>query len=111
MRRKYWIVVSLAAGILFPTDGTGQEGSLVVGSELEDYVRFLQLDGKAALTPLVVRPLPQRNVLRELAVDPNHLWVEQYPLASKAASSAIEFSAIEPEVRVVESSPILVETP
>ncbi len=56
-----------------------RQRSIVVGSELDDYIRLLELDGKVTGAPLVFRPLSARQFLSDLAVDSSHTWSDFYP--------------------------------
>lgn len=57
-----------------------QNESMRLGGELDDYVRMLQLGGKTAMLPLLIRPAPERHRLAVLEVASDHLWSSRYPL-------------------------------
>ena len=58
---------------------TGQR--VPVGDPLEDYIRLLQVAGRADLAPLSIRPLSRDRVLRSIDAEQTHPWQNRYSTA------------------------------
>ena len=58
---------------------TGQR--VPVGDSLEDYIRLLQVAGRAGLAPLSIRPLSRDRVLRSIDAEQTHPWQNRYSAA------------------------------
>jgi hypothetical protein len=73
------------------------------GSELEDYLRVLQVAGQAPLYPWSVRAFSPGEVERLLPTAPTHPWARRYDLARDTARHA-RLRWIRPSARVVENT-------
>ena len=83
--RHAWLTGALLA--LISTQLTARQQHTTVGSELDDYIRLLELDGKIRGAPLVFRPLSTRQFFTSLAVDSSHLWSDYYPFQRRSLDS------------------------
>ena len=59
-----------------------------VGDPLEDYVRLLQVAGRADLAPLSIRPLSLDRVLRSIGTEQRHPWQSRYSPTGEDALGA-----------------------
>ncbi len=59
------------------------------GSDLETYIRLLQIDGKAAFYPWSIRSFSPKEIDRLLAQPTDHPWAEHYDLG---LSSGVRFT-------------------
>lgn len=98
-----WIVAMLAlvpgkplAAQGLPTD---LRAEAFVGSELESYLRMLQVGGDAGLYPWSVRSLSPREVGRLLAPDSTHPWRDRYSLRPDSAPG-LRISVVRPRARL-----------
>jgi hypothetical protein len=70
---------------------------VVPGSELDAYVRLLEISGRLHGTPLVFRPIAARHLGATLLADSAHPWESQYPLGGRpAAPGGIRVTPLEP---------------
>ncbi|MBX9928411.1 MAG: capsule assembly Wzi family protein [Gemmatimonadaceae bacterium] len=79
--------MALGAAALLLSRGVGAQQPLVPASPLSDYVRFLELQGKARQTPLVYWASSTAPSAGGLVVDSAHLWADRYALATRAATT------------------------
>ena len=63
----------------------GGRSEIFAGSELENYIRLLQIDGKAALYPWSIRSFSPKEIDRLLAQPSDHPWAEHYDLGQVIA--------------------------
>ena len=59
---------------------TSGRSEIFAGSDLETYIRLLQIDGKAALYPWSIRSFSPKEIDRLLAQPSDHPWAEHYEL-------------------------------
>ena len=59
---------------------TSGRSEIFAGSDLETYIRLLQIDGKAALYPWSIRRFSPKEIDRLLAQPLDHPWAEHYDL-------------------------------
>ena len=59
---------------------TSGRSEIFAGSELETYIRLLQIDDKAALYPWSIRSFSPKEIDRLLAQPSDHPWAEHYDL-------------------------------
>ena len=59
---------------------TSGRSEIFAGSDLETYIRLLQIDGKAAVYPWSIRSFSPKEVDRLLAQPSDHPWAEHYDL-------------------------------
>lgn len=78
------------------------EGEVFAGSELENYLRVLQVSGKGALYPWSVRGLSIGEVTRVAPGDSLHPWADRYALRS--AGGGLRFHLHQPGVAAVFNS-------
>ncbi|MDP3769118.1 MAG: hypothetical protein Q8S13_13985, partial [Dehalococcoidia bacterium] len=75
-----------------------------VGSELERYLRFLQLAGKSPLYPWSVRGLSLREVEGLAPGDSLHPWATRLGGAPPAPTRRLRLAILRPEVRLIYNS-------
>jgi len=76
-----------------------------LGSELDDYVRYLELAGKVDQAPLVFRSPSLLAALGPAARDTDHLWAARYPLSSTPAEGGrLRLEPLSPELHAVYNS-------
>lgn len=94
---RWWAAVALSLAAV-PANA---QRVIPVGSELDEYVRILELDGRIHDTPIVYRALAVRSATRALSADSPHVWMDHHPLRAPAAS-ARRFSAswLDPSVQL-----------
>jgi len=94
-----------ASGVLSAQEsGKVRAGSEVfVGSELEDYLRWMQVAGKSEFYPWSVRGLSPREVDRLAPADSAHPWAGHYELRT-SGGSGLQVSLVRPETRVIFNS-------
>ncbi len=68
---------------------TSGRNEIFAGSELETYIRLLQIDGKAAPYPWSIRSFSPKEIDRLLAEPSVHPWAEHYDLG---LSSRVRFT-------------------
>ncbi len=68
---------------------TSGRREIFAGSELENYIRLLQLDGRAAIDPWSIRSFSPKEIDRLLAQPSDHPWSEHYDLG---LSSGVRFT-------------------
>lgn len=79
-----------------PTD---LRGEAFVGSEVEGYLRLLQIGGDASLYPWSIRAFSPREVERLLAPDSTHPWQERYALGP-GSTRGPRVSLVRPRARM-----------
>lgn len=92
---RHWLLAICVAGSLATSENArSQELRLEVGSELEDYLRVLQLRGLVPGTPFSIRSL-SLNEAAGLVTDSVHPWLETYafrrPPTGSPSSSILTF--------------------
>src|SRR5438552_3594499 len=85
-RRHLGLLVALAWPSVLPgqAPSAGGRNEVFVGSELEQYLRFLQTDGRAALYPWSIAGFSPQEIDRIVPHDSEHPWARHYPLDSGA---------------------------
>ena len=83
-----FLALSMAAASQLHAQTSGRS-EIYAGSELETYIRLLQIDGKAALYPWSIRSFSPKEVDRLLAQPSAHPWAEHYDLGP---SSGVRFT-------------------
>jgi len=91
---------------------TSGRREIFAGSELETYIRLLQIDGKAALYPWFIRSFSPKEIDRFLAQPSDHPWAEHYDLGQVIAVAfsitlcpALKIFAMVPSTRLRTDSP------
>ncbi len=77
-------------------------GEVFVGTEVEDYLRVLQVAGHAPAYPWSLRSFSPAEVDRLLPADSAHPWAGRYDL--RRGTAARGFGLVRPDVRVVFNS-------
>ena len=75
----------------------GGRSEIFAGSELENYVRLLQIDGKAALYPWSIRGFSPKEVDRLLAPGKNHPWARHFDLGP-SSDDGFEIDLVHPHL-------------
>lgn len=75
-------------------------GEVFVNSEVEDYLRLLQIQGKAPLYPWSIRTFSHEEVQRLLPTDSLHPWTERYDLAAGAERKRDRVHLVAPRARL-----------
>lgn len=79
----------------------GQQG-VFVGTELDQYLRLLELTGRLTTPSLVFRPVLPRHVRSGLVSDSAHPWAARYPMDDTLlASGGLRVMPLEPTVKSV----------
>lgn len=94
-----YVVRFCAIGTLGSGALGAQQPLVSPGSELDAYIRVLELDGGVRGAPLVFRPLGPAGLLRLVANDSGHLWSNHYPLASIATRSEPRIVPLDARIR------------
>ena len=82
-RRHLGLLVALAWPSVLAGQSTADgRTEIFVGSELEQYLRFLQVDGRAGLYPWSIGGFSPREIDRMAPRDSGHPWARHYPLDS-----------------------------
>jgi hypothetical protein len=68
---------------------TSSRSEIFAGSDLETYIRLLQIDGKATLSPWSLRSFSPKEIDRLLAQPSDHPWAKHYDLG---LSSGLRFT-------------------
>jgi hypothetical protein len=76
---------------------TSGRSEVFAGSELESYIRLLQIDGKAALYPWSVRSFSSKEIDRLLAQPSDHPWAEHYDLGP-SSGGGFTFDLLRPRL-------------
>lgn len=79
-------------------------GEIFVNSEIEDYLRLLQLHGKAPLYPWSIRTFSHDEVERLLPTDSLHPWAERYDLGADGARWSDGVHLVAPRARLYVNS-------
>lgn len=69
-------------------------------SELEDYLRYLQIGGSVPLYPWTVRSFSPREVDRILPTTADHIWSAHYPLVADT-TAGFRWNVVPPRARVI----------
>src|ERR1041384_6356420 len=86
IHRHYALLFALAcpATVLAQSiENVGGRDEALVGGELEQYLRYLQSDGRAALYPWSIAGFSSGEIERILPADSAHPWARRYSLDSK----------------------------
>ena len=99
------LLVMLTSLPLAAQAGAGMDGraEVFVGSELEEYLRLLQIQGKSELYPWSIRALSPREVDRLAPRDTMHPWADRYDLQPDRSGS-FQWNLVRPEVRTIYNS-------
>ena len=98
------LVVQIGLLILPLTAPARAQQYVRLGSELDDYVRYLELAGRLDRTPLVYRSPSLLAALGPAVRDTGHPWATRYPLSpSPAERHRFRLEPLDPEL--VGSSP------
>ena len=76
---------------------------IFAGSELETYIRLLQIDGKAALYPWSIRSFSPKEIDRLLAEPSDHPWAAHYDL-SPSSNMRFTFDPVRPTLTTAVNS-------
>ena len=76
---------------------TSGRSEIFAGSELESYIRLLQIDGRAALYPWSIRSFSPREVDRLLAAGADHPWSAHFDLGP-SHGKRIQFDLVRPSL-------------
>src|SRR5439155_16168571 len=79
------IILLLLAAILWLGRAAIAQQSIGIGTEMDNYVRLLELEGKVSGTPLVYRFASLRPRNGGLTADSTHLWSSRYLLRPVSA--------------------------
>lgn len=99
----------LALGVLAAAPLRAQSGEIFVrnevfvGSEIEEYLRLLQITGDADLYPWTIRSFSPPEVDRLLPDDSVHPWAARYDLRPDTASG-LRVHLVRPELRAIFNS-------
>lgn len=109
LRPVAWSVAA-AALFLYPASAAAQENEGVggrsenfVGSELENYLRFLQSEGTSPLYPWSVRGFSPREIDRLLPTEEAHPWAARYAFAPDT-QRGLRLDLIRPHTRLIFNS-------
>jgi hypothetical protein len=99
-------VVVVLAGVARP-EAKAQQQPIVVGSELEEYVRALQLQGVVGPTSFSIRST-SANQTAGFVADSAHPWDQRYPLnggvQAASANGRLRAMLIDPEAHLIYNS-------
>jgi hypothetical protein len=90
------LCVSIAATGQLHAQVSGRS-EIFAGSDLETYIRLLQIDGKAALYPWSIRSFSPKEIDRILAQPSDHPWAEHYDLGPSRGGS-FTFDLVRPSL-------------
>ncbi len=82
------LLAVLAAPARAQQPGTDVRNEVFVGSEMEAYLRVLQVGGRGGLYPWSLRGFSPAEVDRILPADSAHPWMEHHPLRPDSAEGA-----------------------
>ncbi|MDB4951349.1 MAG: hypothetical protein JWM27_3998 [Gemmatimonadetes bacterium] len=82
--------------------GVDVRGEVFAGSEVEEYLRILQVAGRAPLQPWSIRAFSPGEVAARLPAGTDHPWAARYELRADSARRA--FHWVRPDLRAVENS-------
>ncbi len=99
---RHQVLIVLAIALCFtPVQVQGQaaggRSEIFAGSELENYIRLLQIDGKAALYPWSIRSFSPKEVDRLLAPGKNHPWAGHFDLGP-SSDNGFEIDLVRPRL-------------
>lgn len=92
-----------ASAVAQAAPDVGGRSEIFVGSELENYLRFLQIDGTSELYPWSVRGFSSREVERLLPRQSPHPWAERYDLQPDT-SNGLYLDLIRPQTQLIFNS-------
>ena len=86
------ISVIVACQAIVVSNLAAQSGGreIFVGSELETYLRLLQIDGRAGLYPWTIRGFSPAEVDRLLEDGPDHPWADRYDLGLQSVAKPFQ---------------------
>jgi hypothetical protein len=79
-------------------------GEVQVGSEIERYLRILQVAGVAPLHPWTIRGFSVSEVDQRLPADSLHPWAERYPLVPDSVLRRARVRAVRPRTQLFYNS-------
>src|SRR5438445_6880257 len=94
----------LLVGAVVVSRPAGAQQSVELGSELDQYVRLLEIEGKVTGTPLVYHPAWLAPREKGFRADTTHLWATRHPLQPRPDSGRIRFIPLEAHVRAFYNS-------
>ena len=103
------LVLGAVAGATRPLHGQGIVASrgwqeATVGSELETYLRVLQLAGETPLYPWSIRGFSPRELDRLAPRDSLHPWADRLPAPASNAAPGLRFALLRPDARLIYNS-------
>ena len=75
-----------------------------LGSELDDYLRLLELDGRLTQAPLIFRSPSLLDAVGPVARDSAHPWAPRYALNPRPAVQGPSLALLDPELRATYNS-------
>ena len=90
------LILNMAAATPLHAQTSGRS-EIFAGSDLEAYIRLLQIDGKAALYPWSVRSFSPKEIDRVLAQPSDHPWAEHYALGP-SSGVRVTFDLVRPSL-------------
>jgi hypothetical protein len=97
------LLAVVPAGAQIASAGSGQN-EIFVGSELEHYLRVLQLRGQSELYPWSIRSFSPQEVDRILPRDSAHPWVGRYGLEHDTMSPRSAVGIVSPRASAIYNS-------
>lgn len=96
-----WALLSCATA----TDARTQVAPIVVGSELDDYLRFLELRGEIVGGPLLFRSFTSRDNLSSQLTGTAHVWGDRIRFVSRSkVLHGVQINVLTPETQAVYNS-------
>ena len=96
-----WALLSCATA----TDARTQVTPIVVGSELDDYLRFLELRGEITGGPLIFRSFTSRDNLGSQLTGTAHIWADRIRFVSRSkVLHGVQINLLTPETQAVYNS-------
>ncbi|MBI4502352.1 MAG: hypothetical protein HY700_14475 [Gemmatimonadetes bacterium] len=102
-RRPVLLLFVLAANLSAQEPRVGGRSEVFAGSEIEQYLRFLQSDGRVPLYPWTIGAFSPAEVGRLLPSDSMHPWAARYAL-SRQARPAIEIDLVRPAATLIQNT-------
>lgn len=103
LARALALLVAAAGPAVGQAAGFDVRGEVFVGSEMERYLRVLQVAGKSPVYPWAIRSFSPSEVERLAPADSAHPWAGRYRLAADTAAG-LELAPVFPEARLVYNS-------